>query len=390
MAAYTMLLGASPGISRVVYSAGYNTSTVTTTSATPSNLQAFDITEKSATDYTIFWLSGFQHSVLTSDYKTNLSKGGSSVVDYNMELKDLTDIGSGSGTFYYNGTGATANVALQHSVEVASTTTGSSVAKNLIALEHISTDRGAHDATGNTAFTTSYNSTPNATVGSAGDYLIVSSAACDASLGYGLFETRINASATGSGHSPVNNDTTNYSPYLYTGVHTLTSGANIYISGTTSASTAVGMKQASVGAFPLTGFRNAYYKNQTGNTAITSVSATTTATTYQVVTTATFNILNPSNKHLLIASAAYTTTNTTYSAYARLTNGSTTLYSPEFITEGYGGTKQAFVARVLTFAGSTQTFQWEYRSENVAATSYISDADITLLDLGTETIIGTE
>ena len=46
MAAYTMLLGASPGISRVVYSAGYNTSTVTTTSATPSNLQAFDITEK--------------------------------------------------------------------------------------------------------------------------------------------------------------------------------------------------------------------------------------------------------------------------------------------------------------------------------------------------------
>jgi p-aminobenzoyl-glutamate transporter AbgT len=139
------------------------------------------------------------------------------------------------------------------------------------------------------------------------------------------------------------------------------------------------MLQASMLALDTSRFQNVYYAENTGSFSTTSV-------TYVDAFTASFTIANPTNKHILLASAMLSGSSTASSFACKLQNTTTaTDYCVEHLREPNVTSEElpTVVARIVTFSGASNTIAWQLDVETAATTGHLKNMMIVLLDLGT-------
>lgn len=129
--------------------------------------------------------------------------------------------------------------------------------------------------------------------------------------------------------------------------------------------------------------------------ASSAAQSTTTNTAFQTKASGSFTIANPYNYHILLASAHVSINDTTFSVFSELINTTTSVdYNDiDWVIETPGapvsGNPQwytLFLARLVTFSQASNTIAWRYRSENAAATAYIKDANMVLIDTGISSV----
>jgi hypothetical protein len=139
------------------------------------------------------------------------------------------------------------------------------------------------------------------------------------------------------------------------------------------------MLQGSILALDTSRFQNVYYAEDTG-------SVSTTSTTMVNAFSTTFTIANPSNKHILLASAMLSGSSTASSFACKLRNTTTsTDYTVEHLREPNATSEElpTVVARTVTFSGASNTIAWQFDVETGGTTGYLKNMMIVLLDMGT-------
>jgi hypothetical protein len=139
------------------------------------------------------------------------------------------------------------------------------------------------------------------------------------------------------------------------------------------------MLQASILALDTSRFQNVYYAENTG-------SFSTTSTTMVDAFSTTFTIANPSNKHILLASAMLSGSSTASSFACKLRNTTTsTDYTVEHLREPNATTEElpTVVARTVTFSGASNAIAWQLDVETGGTTGHLKNMMIVLLDTGT-------
>ena len=366
-----------PKLIRTFFDAGYTVTRATTTSTAFTSRMSLSTTETASTNYATFWQITHDGSATNSDSRVQLFETSARQIQ-NLEPPDTTDRFAGGGMYAYAG-GTAKTFQLQTSAE-GGTHGYAGYALNVLQLT--AADAFTTNLTNTTTTSNVFSTFISDTFPESGDYVVVgycellpTGSSADAQLLYN------GTTEYGTQGPNFLQDATNYSPYFYvqriTGV---TAGQTIALqrrSVTNATTTAI--RGASLLLLKTNQFENFYYAEQ-------PTTQTTTAATYAPELSQTFNILNPSNQHLILASAMMRVNSTTASGRCKLINTtSATDYNVEHDREPNATTEwyPTIVTRIVTFSGSSNTIEWQSRAEIAGTTVDLKNMSIAIFDLGT-------
>jgi hypothetical protein len=328
----------------------------------------------------IFWMGTGDIDDTTFDVRMRLTGSASTTAIQlnNMEPQDTTDRMSMGGMFPYTSS-VSRNWAIQQSEEDNGATSGYS-GYAMAGLGLTSADYFASSSAASNTTSTTYQ-TKTSIVVPAGTYIIVGSAAIGSNNTAGNPRFRIfdGTNSYGEMLDVYLQDVNGRSPFWYTFRVTVAATTTFSLQFRGDGTNQGIMQEASILALNTANFANNYY-----GASATPVSTTNTAYTNAFSTT--FTINNPSNKHLLLASAYLSGSSTASSFRCKLRNTTTsTDYTVEHIREP-NATSEEFptvVARMVTFSGASNTVAWQFNVETGGTTGYLGDMTIILLDMGT-------
>ena len=315
---------------------------------------------------------------------------------FNVEPQDTTDRFSFGGIYAFTGDNTNNVIGIKAGSETAGVTVGwQGVEAAVLQLER--DDKFVHSA-GATATTTnyvtSYTTKCTVTVDKAGFYLIIGTASMNMSATGTISRARliynqtndIEIAAYGAMHRK---DTTNYIPVNLSGTVQLLANTVVSLQFGSNGTDTTTMREASLVAIYIgtststpTEMLNYYYVQDQNLT-------TTSSTSFVNKVSSAFNIANPSNSHLLIATCTLTGGDTSNSAFAQLFNTTTSVnYNTiDWVFEAHTATGSPYICifyvGVISFTQASNTIAWRYRIENSATVAGMGAAHIALIDLGT-------
>jgi len=366
------------GKTRIFYESPYTESRSTTATTTAINVSTISSVNSGSNGLAIFYMATTDLNQTNADVRLNLISGSTTVVGLNLEPQDITDIFSmGGGYFDLSETNAT----FTSSFSQEAANTAGYAGYTLVGLQLTASDSGSHSAAATAYIDLSYTTKTSVPV-PAGTYIVIGSAAVlpqDAGVegGARMFD---GTNAYGEMVDVYEQDVTNWSPYWHIFRRTTTGTTTFSLQGRGDDTGAVSVRQASVITLNTAQYPNAYYAESTG-------SVTTDTIAYINVMSASFTIANPSNKHLLLASAMLSGDSTAVSFACKLRNTTTsTDYIPEHLREpnNTGEKYPTVVARIVTFSGASNTIAWQLKCETDGLnTGTLRNMTIAILDLGT-------
>jgi hypothetical protein len=296
----------------------------------------------------------------------------------NMEPQDTTDRMSVGGMLPYSSSTAV-TWSIQRSVEDNGADMGFA-GYGLSSLRLESTDLYNSSSAASNTTSTTYTTKTGVTV-PAGTYIIVGSAAIGSNNTAGNPRFRINDGTNSYGEmlDVYLQDATGRSPFWYVFRRTVASSTTFDLQFRGDGTNQGIMQEASILALDTSKFNNVYYSE-----SIAPVS--TTSTTLVNAFSITFNIANPSNKHLLLASAYLSGSSTASSFDCKLRNTTEAIDYCALHRREPNATSEELptvVSRIITFSGASNTLAWQFNVETGGTTGYLSDMTIVLLDLGT-------
>jgi hypothetical protein len=327
-----------------------------------------------------FWMGNVDTNDTSVDARMRFTGSNSTTVIQlnNMEPQDTTDRMSVGGMLPYSSSTAV-TWSIQRSVEDNGADMGFA-GYGLSSLRLESTDLYNSSSAASNTTSTTYTTKTGVTV-PAGTYIIVGSAAIGSNNTAGNPRFRINDGTNSYGEmlDVYLQDATGRSPFWYVFRRTVASSTTFNLQFRGDGTNQGIMQEASILALDTSKFNNVYYSE-----SIAPVS--TTSTTLVNAFSITFNIANPSNKHLLLASAYLSGSSTASSFDCILQNTTTsTDYCALHRREPNATSEElpTVVAQIVTFSGASNTIAWRFNVETGGTTGYLSDMTIVLLDLGT-------
>lgn len=364
---------------RVYYDAGF-TAAATSITTTQTSHKSISTTEAANDEYAFFYQAILNHDGTASDVISLLFESPTQRQAYNLESQDATDQHNVGGAYAYLG-GTNRTITLDSDEETAATNEIQDYA--LCALKLVTNDAFQHSAGQTDSVTSTYATKASVTVG-AGTWIIIASASCLQSAA-GVSKVRVFDGTTAYGEESGTffaQDTTNWTPYWFVRRITTTATTTFSLQNARVAATGTAsIREATIIALDTSEFENVYYAEQ-----LTDQTTTTTTAFGGTGLTNTFTIANPSNKHLLLASAYVGSSATNRSTQSRLFNvTSSTSYSGTHLREANATAERypGFACQIVTFSGASQTIEWKHNIAGGAGTSTIGEMSIVILDLGT-------
>lgn len=365
---------------RTYYEAAYVAARSTRASTAYINIANMNAAGAANTRTAIFWMGNADNNATDTDVRMRLTGSNSTAVIQlnNLEPQDTTDRMSVGGMFPYSSSTAV-TWSIQESGEDSGDTQGYSGYAMAGLLLHPSDAYNSASAALNTISTT-YATYTSVTV-PAGNYIIVGSAAIGSNNTAGNPRFRIfdGTNTYGELLDVYLQDTTNRSAYWHVFRRNVAGSTTFSLQYRGDGANQGIMLQGAILALDTTKFRNVYYAENTG-------SVSTTSTTMVNALSATFNIANPSNKHILLASAMLSGSSTASSFACKLRNTTTaTDYTVEHFREPNATSEElpTVVARTVTFSGASNTIAWQFDVETGGTTGHLKNMMIVLLDTGT-------
>lgn len=326
----------------------------------------------------VFWMVTTDYDDTADQTRGRLALGNTAIQTQNVSSQDTTDRLSLGGMFAYsssNGAGSTWN--LQTSANNNGTIGRSGEA--MVSLMLTGSDTFvSRSAVVNTTSTT-YASYISASI-TAGTYIIIGSAAVGSNSTAGNPRFRIfdGTNTFGEMLDVYLNAAGLKTPYWHVFRRTLAATTTFSLQYRGDGTNQGTIQEATLLALSTSSFQNSYYAENTG-------SVSTTNTAYVATLSSTFTIANPTNQHLLLASAMLSGSSTASSFYCKLRNTTnSTDYTVEHLREPNAISEEmpTVVARIVTFTASSNTIQWQLRVETGGTTGHLKNAMIALLDLG--------
>lgn len=359
-----------PSLARTFFQSTYNGTRATTTSTAYVTRATESPTLPQSQELAVFWQAVIDSSVVNSDTRARLFET-SARQTFNIESQDATDRHSVGGMRGFLTGFTPSTYEIQYSAEGG---TAGINATSLVGIIMASNDRLSYDATSTTGTASPGTEIVPINPIAGGEYIIVASAEVDAAGNAALYD---GTTLYGQLGVAMNQDATTWSPYWH--VQRLTGLTGLETISVRAIGTGSVLRNTSIVAFESAGFENVYYTDAAATT-------TTTSTTYTSALSNTFNIVNPGNYHLILASAMINNNTTATSTQARLFNTTESVsYNVEQIREPNATTEwyPTIVARIVTFTGASNTIQWQYRTETGGtATSGMKNKSIAIFDLG--------
>lgn len=353
--------------------------------------------ENTGQSYLLMWSATYNGNDTSNDILAGISIVNElattiGTIEYNVEPKDTADYYSIGGIYGYNGvTDQGKYFSLIYGTEASNTTTMDSSGALVLTLagNDVYTVPSPTSETAATWLTVG-----SVTVPTTGFYVLMAHGSLMASVTSGtLPRVRVfdGTNSMGEITNGYRKDTANNVPYNHVEVRQFTANTiiSLQIQGDGTNTTTIsnpGLAILYIGASTSepVNMPNFY-------SASSAAQSTTTSTSFTTKASGTFTIANPSNQHLLIASAHVAINDTSYSVFSELINTSTSVdYNDiDWVVEAPAAPVSSnpqwytlFLVRTVTFTQSSNTIAWRYRSENTAATAYIKDATLVLIDLG--------
>ena len=366
-------------IVRTFYEAPYTATRTTRQGTNYVNIANMSASGAANTRTAIFWMATGDINDTGFDVRLRLTGSNSTTVIQleNMEPQDTTDRMSMGGLFPYSSSTAV-TWSIQHSEEDGGTTSGYS-GRAMVGLLLTGSDLyNSASAAANTTSTT-YASYTSVTV-PAGTYVIVGSAAIGSNNTAGNPRFRIfdGTNTYGELLDTYLQDVNGRSPYWHVFRRTVASSTTFNLQYRGDGTNQGIMLQGSILALDTSKFANVYYAENTGSFSSTNMA-------YVDAFTASFTIANPSNKHILLASAMLSGSVTNSSFACKLRNTTTaTDYTVENLREPNATSEEmpTVVARTVTFSGASNTIAWQLDVETAATTGHLKNMMIILLDTG--------
>lgn len=389
-------LGKKRILTRTFFDGGYTETRSTTTSTTYTTRESVTTTEATGENFAVFWMAVGDYNNTSNDNRVRFLEGTTQRQLFNLEPKDTGDDYSFGGAYAYaGGTGRTFNI--QHSAESSGDTSGiqamSAVALRLEYGDVYNVSAGTSSTTNGSTYQTKCSVNPTRT----GYYVLIGSASYNMnsiSTTSG-FEFRIGNDTQGDYFnifSVYRKDSTNYVPANIVKVTYVNDSSDLLVMQYLSDGTnTVNIREASlIGLYigetlneSAENFNKFYWNEGIGSYNVSD--------TYTEVLSV--GLANPTgNYHLILASAQLGSDNTSFSAYAKLTQNTTTiLHGVEYIIEPPGGLNtqgipqdySIYVARIVTFtAGVPATVEWSARTEDILSNTYLTFPSIVIIDLG--------
>ena len=371
------------------------------TIAGPSSTQGYlnstygVITTNSAKGYSMLWRTTSDVNNTGGDVQVRFSDDAAIRQEFNVEPQDTSDRFSFGGVYAFQGDNTTQLMEIETGAELSSTTAGWQGVEALI-LTHERYD--VYNTSSGTSTTTlnvlggNYTTKCSVTIPKTGFYLLIGTGSFNTPTTTGASGVRIwndAGTVTYADITPVyRKDTTNWVPTTLSNTVELTSGTVVNLAFGSDGTNTASFRQATLVAIYIgtsasipTEMPNYYY-------AADNNVSTTTSTSFVNKLSSTFTIANPSNTHLLIATAQLASSTTSASALAQLFNTSTSVNynSLDWSIEAFTTTTPPyiglFVASLVSFTQSSNTLAWRYRSEASGTSAAMKWAHIALIDLG--------
>ena len=371
---------APSGIIRTFYESAYVATRSTRASTAYLNIATARAAGAANTRTAIFWMGNMDNDATDTDVRMRLTGSNSTTVIQleNLEPQDTTDRMSVGGMFAYSSSAAV-TWSIQQSGEDSGDDQGYSGYAMVGLLLTGSDAYNSSSAAVNTTSTT-YATNIGVTV-PAGTYIIVGSAAIGSNNTAGNPRFRIfdGTNTYGELLDTYLQDASGRGPYWHVFRRTVASSTTFNLQYRGDGTNQGIMLQASMLALDTSRFQNVYYAENTG-------SFSTTSTTYVNAFSTTFTIANPSNKHILLASAMLSGSSTASSFACKLRNTTEAIdYCVEHLREPNATSEEmpTVVARTVTFSGASNTIVWQLDVETGGTTGHLKNMMIVLLDLGT-------
>lgn len=374
---------AAPSVGRIFYESPYTASRSTTTATTVIDASKISGVTNGLNGLGIFFMATTDVNSTAADVRFNLVSGsgpsssGSIVMRLNMEPQDTTDRFSMGGG-YFDLTETNSQFTGSFSQEAANT--AGYAGYSLVALQLTASESGSHSA-GATAYRNTAYATKTSVTMPAGTYIVVGSAGVLPQDGGVVGRVRMfdGTNTFGEMFDIYEQDTSNWSPYWHVFRRSSAGSLTFSLQARSDGSNDIEVRQASVIVLNTAQFPNVYY-------AETTRSFSTTSTTYVNAMSGSFTIANPSNKHLLLASAMLSGSSTVDSFACKLRNTTTAIdYIPEHLREPNSTAElySTVVCRTVTFSGASNTIAWQLDCETGGTTGHLANMTIAILDLGT-------
>lgn len=330
----------------------------------------------------IFWMGAVDINSVSFDARLRITSSQGTALQ-NIEPQDTTDDIYLGGMYFYTGS-VNSSWVMEFSPETSSVAAGyAGYALTALAL---TPNDAISSSLGITSFrNATYANKVSMTLGAgelSEEYLVIASA------GIGGDDTALNArvrlfddtASYGQLDDIYMQDTSNVTPYWYFrrfAIPALTS-KTFRLQGYSDGNNDLEIRDANLLGLDLSGFANYYYAEFTGSVSTTSqigINAWSSS----------FNIVNPSNKHLLLACGFLSGSSNASSFTCQLINTSTsTAYTVEHVREMNATTEDYpnVVAEVVKFTQATNNLSWQYYVETAGTTAHMSNMAFAILDLG--------
>lgn len=333
----------------------------------------------------IFWMGAVDINSVSFDARLRItsSQATTIIATENFEPQDTTDDAYLGGMYFYTGSGNSSWV-MEFSPETSSLAAGyAGYALTALALTTNDVISASLNTTSFRNATYANKMTLPVSAGPAGEEALII-----ASAGIGGDDTAINARVRlfdgTTGYGQVDDiyiqDTSNVTPYWYFRKFTIPANGTTTFSlqGYSDGDNDLEIRNATMLSLDLAGFANYYYAEFTG-------SVSTTSQIGENAWSSSFNIVNPSNKHLLLACGFLSGSSNASSFICQLINTSTsTAYTVEHVREMNSTTEDYpnVVARIVTFTQATNNLSWQYYVETAGTRAHMSNMAFAILDLG--------
>lgn len=331
----------------------------------------------------IFWMGAVDINSVSFDRRLRITSSLGGTALQNIESQDVTDDSYLGGMYFYTGS-VNSSWVMEFSPETSSVAAGYA-GYALTALALTPGDTIAYSLNLSSYRNSTFSNKVSMTV-SAGeldlDTLIIASA------GIGGDDTAVNGRVRlfdgTTGYGQVDDvymqDTSNSTPYWFFKRFVIpgVTSRTFSIQGASNGDDDLEIRNATIASLDLSNFENYYYAEFTGSVSTTSqigINAWSSS----------FNIVNPSNKHLLLACGFLSGSSNANSFTCQLINTSTsTAYTVEHVREMNSTTEDYpnVVARIVTFTQTTNNLSWQYYVETAGTRAHMSNMAFAILDLG--------
>lgn len=331
----------------------------------------------------IFWMGAVDINSVSFDRRLRITSSLGGTALQNIESQDVTDDSYLGGMYFYTGS-VNSSWVMEFSPETSSVAAGYA-GYALTALALTPSDTIAYSLNLSSYRNSTFSNKVSMTV-TAGeldlDTLIIASA------GIGGDDTAVNGRVRlfdgTTGYGQVDDvymqDTSNSTPYWFFKRFTVpgVTSRTFSIQGASNGNDDLEIRNATIASLDLSNFENYYYDEFPGSVSTTSqigVNAWSSS----------FNIVNPSNKHLLLACGFLSGSSNANSFTCQLINTSTsTAYTVEHVREMNSTTEDYpnVVARIVTFTQTTNNLSWQYYVETAGTRAHMSNMAFAILDLG--------